>query len=146
MPTRIGLRQVLQVEPTVQRGHGSRRKIFEERKMDEIDMEMQKIEFVPARMKFMQHGQVSGQVRFQRTRIEPNGLIAYRNQRRPCVGLRTREQRDLVPKLHESVGQVRHDAFGAAIQAWRHRLIQRRDLSDFHKMPPIRSASAHCSH
>jgi len=25
-------------------------------------MEMQKIEFVPAQMKFMQHGQVSGQV------------------------------------------------------------------------------------
>ena len=56
VPTRIDLRQVLQVEPTVQRGHGSRRQIFEERKMDEIDMEMQKIEFVPAQMKFMQHG------------------------------------------------------------------------------------------
>jgi hypothetical protein len=62
VPTRIDLRQVLQVEPTVQRGYGSRRHIFEERKMDEIDMEMQKIEFVPAQMKFMQHGQVSGQV------------------------------------------------------------------------------------
>ena len=46
VPPRIDLRQVLQVEPTVQRGHGSRRQIFEERKMDEIDMEMQKIEFV----------------------------------------------------------------------------------------------------
>ena len=32
------------------------------RKMDEIDMEMQKIEFVLAQMKFMQHGQVSCQV------------------------------------------------------------------------------------
>jgi transposase len=32
-----------------------------------------------------------------------------------------------------SVGQVRHDAFGAAIQSWRHRLIQRRDLSDFQR-------------
>jgi hypothetical protein len=41
-----------------------------------------------------------------------------------------------VPKLHESVGQVCHDAFGAAIQSWRYRLIQRRDLSDF-QMPPI---------
>src|ERR1700730_7902488 len=61
-PTRIDLRQVLQVEPTVQCGHGSRRQIFKERKMDEIDMEMQKIEFVPAQMKFMQHGKVSGQV------------------------------------------------------------------------------------
>ena len=28
----------------MQRGHGSRRKIFEERKMDEIDVEMQKVE------------------------------------------------------------------------------------------------------
>ena len=52
-PTRIDLRQVLQVEPTVQRSYRSRRQIFEERKMDEIDMEMQKIEFVPAQMKFM---------------------------------------------------------------------------------------------
>ena len=34
-------------------------------------------------------------------------------------------------------GQVRDDAFGAAIQFWRHRLIQRRDLSDLHKMPSI---------
>src|SRR5437588_11686002 len=49
------------------------------------------------------------------------------------MGLRTREQRDLVPKLYESVGQVRHDAFGTAIQAGRHRLIQRRDLCDLHK-------------
>jgi hypothetical protein len=55
VPTRIDLRQVLQIEPPVQRGHGSLRQIFEERKMDEIDMEMQKIEFVPAQMKFMQH-------------------------------------------------------------------------------------------
>ncbi len=62
MPTRIGLGQVFQVEPTVQRGHGSRRKIFEEGKMNEIDMEMQKIEFLPAQMKFMQHGQVGGEV------------------------------------------------------------------------------------
>src|SRR5262249_22149065 len=37
VPPRIDLRQVLQVEPTVQRGHCSRRQIFEERKMDQID-------------------------------------------------------------------------------------------------------------
>jgi len=58
------------------------------------------------------------------------------------MGLRTREQRDLVPKLYESVGQVRHDAFGTAIQTGRHRLIQRRDLCDLHKMPSIQSAPA----
>jgi hypothetical protein len=46
--------------------------------MDEIDMEMPKIEFVPAQMKFMQHGQVRRQVRFQRKPIKSNGLIAYR--------------------------------------------------------------------
>jgi hypothetical protein len=59
-PTRVDLRQVLQVESTVR--HGLLCAIFEERKMDEIDMEMQKIEFVPAQMKFMQHGQVRRQV------------------------------------------------------------------------------------
>jgi hypothetical protein len=62
VPTGIGLGQVLEVEPTVQRGHGSRGGIFEEGKMDEIDMEMQKVEFVPAQMKLMQHGEVGGQV------------------------------------------------------------------------------------
>ena len=36
---------------------------------------LQNIECMPAQMKFMQHGQVSGQVRFQRARIEPDGLI-----------------------------------------------------------------------
>ena len=91
VPTGIDPRQILQVEPAMQRGHGARRKFFEERKMDEIDVEMQKVEFVPAQMKFMQHGQMSGEVRFQRTWIEPNGLIAYRNQRRPRMGLRTGE-------------------------------------------------------
>ena len=121
----------------MQRGHGSRRKIFEERKMDQVDVKMQNIECMPAQMKLMQHGQVSGQVRFQRARIEPDGLIAYRDQPRPCVCLRAREQRDLVPELDESVGQVRDDAFSAAIQARRHRLIQGRDLSDLHKMPSI---------
>ena len=115
MPTGIGCRQILQVEPAMQRGHGSRRKILEERKVDEVDVEMQEIELVPAQMKLVQHGKVSRQVRFQRRRVEPNSLVAHRNQSRPRMGLRTREQRDLVPKLDESVGQMRHDPLGAAV-------------------------------
>jgi hypothetical protein len=91
VPTRIDLRQVFEVEPTVHRGHGSLRELFKERKMDQIDMEVQKIEFVLAQSKFMQQGQVSGQVRFQRKLIKPNGLIADRNQRRSCMCVRARE-------------------------------------------------------
>src|SRR5260370_17818039 len=57
------------------------------------------------------------------------------------MGPRSRESRDRGPKLYERVGRVCHDAFGAAIQAGRHRLIQRRDLCDLHKMPSIQPAS-----
>ena len=115
MPAGIDLGQILQVEPTVQRGHGSRRKIFEQGKMNEIDMEMQKVKCVPAQMKLVQHGQVSGKVRLQQRRIKPDGLIAHGNQRRAGIGVRAREQRDLMPQLHKSVAQVRNDAFRAAI-------------------------------
>jgi hypothetical protein len=37
--------------------YGSRRKIFEERKVHEVDAEVQQIELVPAQMKLVQHGQ-----------------------------------------------------------------------------------------
>jgi hypothetical protein len=95
-------------------------------------MEMQKIKFVPAQMELVQHGQVSGKVRLQQRRIKPDGLIAHGNQRRAGIGFRAREQRDLMAQLHKRVAQVRDDAFGAAIQFRRHRLVEGRDLSDFH--------------
>ena len=41
----------------MQCGYGSRRTIFEGRKVDEVDVEMQQIELVPAQMKLVQHGQ-----------------------------------------------------------------------------------------
>jgi|RhiMetdeSRZDD1v2_1073273.scaffolds.fasta_scaffold1625059_2 hypothetical protein len=41
----------------MQCGSGSRRTIFEERKVDEVDVEMQQSELVPAQMKLVQHGQ-----------------------------------------------------------------------------------------
>ena len=115
MPAGIDLGQILQVEPPVQCGHGSRRKIFEQGKMNEIDMEMKKVKCVPAQMELVQHGQVSGKVRLQQGRIKPDGLIAHGNQRRAGIGVRARKQRDLMPQLHKSVAQVRNDAFGAAI-------------------------------
>jgi hypothetical protein len=52
------------------------------------------------------------------------------------MGIRTGEQRDVVTQFDESVGQMRYDAFGAAVQSRRHRLIERRDLSYFHEKPP----------
>ena len=104
--------------------------------MDEINVEMQEIEFAPAQMKLVQHGEMRRHIGFQRRRIEPDGLIAHRHQCRPCLRLRAREQRHVVPKLHQRVGQVRHDPFGAAVEPGRDRLIQRRDLSDSIKQSP----------
>ena len=88
VPAGIDLGQIFQVEPTVQRGHGSRCKIFEQGKMNEIDMEMQKIKCVPAQMQLVQHGQVSGKVRLQQRRDQAGWLDrarepASRGYRRP---------------------------------------------------------------
>jgi hypothetical protein len=87
--------------------------------MDEIDMEMQKIEIRAG----------ANEVHAAWTGAPPSLISAETDQvewldRVPePASLAYRPPHSRVSKLNESVGQVRHDALGAAIQAWRHRLI-----------------------
>ena len=63
-------------------------------------------------------------------RARPDG----RQSRLGCA-VAGREQRDIVPELHQGVGQVRDHAFGAAIQFRRHGFGERCYLRYLHRIP-----------
>ena len=56
------MREVLQVEPAVQRRQGLSGDVGEDRELQQVDMEMQQVELVAAPTHFMQHRQVRGDV------------------------------------------------------------------------------------
>ncbi|MNL17894.1 hypothetical protein D3C87_1390150 [compost metagenome] len=135
-PALIDFGQVLQVQPPVQGGHRLVRQVAEEGEMDDVGVEMDDVELVGAVQNLGQQGHVRGQIGFQRFRVQPDGLIAHRDQPRPRLGLGAGEQGHFVAQIDQGVCQMGHDPFGAAVKPWRHRLIEGRDLSNLHRPTP----------
>ena len=75
-PARVGLGQILQIQPAVKGSHGLVRQLLEEGKVDQIDVEVDDVELVLPEMKLLQHRQMGGQVRFRRVWVKPDGLVA----------------------------------------------------------------------
>jgi hypothetical protein len=136
-PARVDPWQVLEVEPAVKRRHGARRALLEEREVDEVDMEMQDVELVLPSAHVVQLREMGREVGLERRRVEPDRLVTHRHERGLGPRLGGREQRHLVAELRQGIRQMRHDPFRAAVEAWRHRLVQRCDLRDPHQ-PPFR--------
>ncbi len=106
-------------------------------------MEVDDVELVRPAAHLVQHGHVRGQVRFQRGGIQPDGLVAHRDQLGPGVGIGAGEQGDLVPQLDQGVAEVGHHPLGAAIKPRRNRLVEGRYLCDLHfNNPRLEDASA----
>ena len=122
-PARIDAGQVLEVQPAVQSSHGPAGHVAEERKMHHVDMEVQDVELVPSPVKLVHHREMAGEIRLQRARVEPEGLVAAGNQGRPGPRIAAREQGDIMTKCYQGVGKMRHDSLSAAVQSWRHRLV-----------------------
>ena len=114
----------------MQRGHGPRGKRLEERKVDEVDVEVQHVEVVGAAPHLVQHRQMRGDVGLERRRVESYGLLAHRHEERRRLGFRAREQRDVVSLIHQGIGEVGHDALGSTVKARRNRFGKRGDLRD----------------
>ena len=72
------------------------------------------------------------EIGLQRSRVQPDGLIADRDKRGQGLGLGTGEKRYLMSKLDECVGEVSCNTFGSAVQPGRNRLIKRGYLSNLH--------------
>ena len=111
--------------------------LLEERKMDQVDVEMQDVELVAPLVQLVQHRQMGREVGLERAGIEPDGLVAHRHERGPGPRLGTGEQRHLVAELDQGVGEVGDDPFRAAVEAGRDRLVERRDLGNLHKAPSM---------
>ena len=90
-------------------------------------------------MDLVQHRHVRREIGLEIAGIEPDGLIAAGHQ----LGLGPRfgagEQGHLVAEVDERIRQVRDDSLRAAIKSRRHRLVQRRNLSDPHSSGPTRA-------
>ncbi len=131
-PAAVDARQVLQVEPAVERGQGALGHVLEEGEVDHIGVEVDEIELVRPPPHLVQHGHVRGEVRLQQRRIQPDRLVARGNQPGLGLGLGAGEQGHLMAQFDKGIGQVGHHPLRAAIQLRRDRLVQRRDLSNLH--------------
>jgi hypothetical protein len=102
-----------------------------QRKVDVVDVEVDRVEFVRSCKQLFEHHQVvRGLV--DATPVESQRPPAGRHQPRLRHRVATREQRHLVALVHQFLGEVRHDPLGAAVALRRHALVQRRDLGDLH--------------
>ena len=116
----------------MQRRHGAMCLMLEERKVQQVDVEMQDVELPRAAAHLVQHREVRGHVRFERRGIQTDRAVAHRDQLGVGVRIGGCEQRDFVTELHQRVAQIRDDALGAAIQLRRNGFGERRDLGDVH--------------
>src|SRR5438128_7276634 len=96
--------------------------------MHEVDVKMKNVELLFARADVGQHRKVSGDVGLEWRRVESERLIASRYQSSLRAGIGAREQRDLVAQIDQSIRQMGHYAFGAAVQMRRYRFVERRDM------------------
>ncbi|MNR08305.1 hypothetical protein D3C85_1244530 [compost metagenome] len=135
-PALIDLGQVFQVEAPVQGGDGLVGQSLKKREVRHVRVEMDDVEVVGAIHHFGQHGHVGGQVGLQRSGIQPDRLIAHRDQARPRFGLGAGEQRHLVTQFDQGVRQMGDHPFRSTVETRRHRLIEGRDLSNLHDRTP----------
>ena len=118
----------------MQRRHRVLRQRLEEREMQQVDVEVQDVELAAARAHFVQHREMCGDIGLERRGVEPDRLVAHRCEPRPRPRVAACEQRDVVAERHQRFGEVRDDPFGPAVKARRHRLAQRGDLRDLHRL------------
>jgi hypothetical protein len=72
------------------------RERLEERKMEEVDVEMQHVELVAPFVQLVQHREMRREVGVERAGIEPDRLVAHGHERGPGPRLGAREQGHLV--------------------------------------------------
>src|SRR5699024_9446476 len=94
-------------------------------------MEMDDIEPGGLPLHHFQHRHVRGEW-IRRSVVEAKRLGSSRHQRCRRSAVAAREQSDVMPLPYQLGGQVGHHALGAAIQFWRHALVEWGDLRDSH--------------
>ena len=117
----------------MQSGDGLVRQLLEHHEMQHVDMEMQDIELLRTAFHFVEHREVSGKIRFERSRVQSDRLIAHHDQLRFRAGVCRGEQRDLVPEIDQGIRQVCDHPLGSTIELRRHGFIQGRNLRDSHR-------------
>ena len=122
-----------QIEPAVQRGHERRRLAREQRERIIVEMKMQDVEIARALIDALQHHHVQ-RVGIAHRAVEPQRPRPHRFELRRGLRIAAGEQRDLVAERDQFLGEPRHDPFGSTIKLRRHRLRQRGDLRNMHRI------------
>src|SRR5690606_13903676 len=125
--------EVLHVQAPMQCGESLVGHILEEGHVDEVDMEVQNIEFVGTGTNFVHQCKMRGEIGFARCPVESNSLITDWDQLRLGLRLYGRKEGDVMPEVDQCIGEISDDAFRAAIEAWWHGFIERGNLGDFHQ-------------
>ena len=135
-PARVGLRQVLEVEPAVQGGDGPagerpRRTGNGPGRRGSGGRRTRAAAGAPraASTRWAARSDFSGRG------IEADRLVAHGHQRRLGPRLGAGEQRHVVAELDQGVGEMGDDPLGAAVEARRDGLVERCDLGDLHELP-----------
>src|SRR5581483_3336319 len=99
--------------------------------MELVDMEVKDVELASALPHLVQHQHVIGN-RIADTGVKPQCLGHAGCECRRSDRVTACEQRHVVAKRYQPLGQVGDDAFGSAIESWGYAFDEGRDLRDFH--------------
>jgi hypothetical protein len=102
----------------------------EHRKVQEVRVKVQHVEVACARHDVVQHREMRGDVGFAGRIVEAKRALAARMQRGARARVPACEERYLMTKIDQCIGQVRDDALGTAVQARGNRLVEGCDLRD----------------
>lgn len=114
-PALIGLRQVFEIQPPMQSGNDLVHVLFKHREMQHIDMKMQHVELLSAAFDFIEHGEMRGEIRFERCRIEADRLIAHGDQLSSGACVCCGKQGHFMAEVDQGIGEMCDDPLGPAI-------------------------------
>lgn len=99
--------------------------------MQIVDVKVNDVEFVALDQfdDLVEHHKMMGDL-IDAPFVESQRSGTARNEPRACDGVTAGKQRDVMTLVNQLLGEVRHDALGAAVQLRRNAFIERRYLCD----------------
>src|SRR5271165_1747628 len=107
------------------------------RKVEIVDMEVQNVELMGfLKNQFKQADVMRDRVN-NRGRAQSQRALRCWNEPRAGYRIRAREKRNIVVCGNELLGQIRNNSFRATVMFWRHALVKRSNLGNFHRRYPL---------
>src|SRR5690606_24842646 len=108
-----------------------------EREVQHVDVEVDDVEPIRAAPDFVEHGEVCGDIRFERAFVQSDGAIPHHDKVSRGDRVPGPEERHVVSERHQNVRQEGDDALRAAVELRRDRFVEWRYLRDPHSKPNL---------